>query len=140
MVKRYETKQCTSCPFKQLCTRSATRVIERSEYQDVIDENNRRVDRSMALYKTRQQIVEPIFGTVKRNWGYTYTLMKGIEKVDAEMAIIFTVYNIRRAMSIFGIKELIERLKRWKPNEKVQKTGIIKHLYPISRYRCLSAA
>lgn len=139
-VKRYETKQCSSCPFKKLCTKSGNRVIERSQYQDVINENNRRVDANKGLYKTRQQIVEPIFGTVKRNLGYTYTLMKGREKVNAEMAIIFTVYNIRRAMSIFGVKELIERLKQWKPDEKVQKRGIIEHLYLIKGYKYLWAA
>jgi len=41
-------------------------------------------------------------------------LVKGIKKVNTEMSIIFTVYNIRRAMSILGVKELISRLQAQK--------------------------
>ncbi len=42
------------------------------------------------------------------------------------MSIIFTVYNIRRAMSILGVKELISRLKAQKGVNKAQKTGILR--------------
>ncbi len=41
-VKKYQTGNCSTCPFKTLCSRAKNRVIERSEYQDIIDENNRR--------------------------------------------------------------------------------------------------
>ena len=119
-VKAYETTACLSCPFRSLCTTSKKkqRIIERSQYQDVIDENNRRVDENPDKYKKRQQINEHPFGTIKRSWGYTYTLLKGLVKVDAEMAIIFTMYNLRRVMSILGIKGLMDRLKQWKPDQK----------------------
>jgi hypothetical protein len=49
-------------------------------------------------------------------------LLKGKEKVNGEMAIIFTMYNMRRGVSIFGVKELISRLKQWKPDYKAVKT------------------
>ena len=42
---------------------------------------------------------------------YDHTLLKGKEKVSADFALIFTAYNLRRAMSILGIKELLKRLK-----------------------------
>ena len=90
-----------------------TRATERSEYQDAVDENNKRTDENMPVYKIRQQITEHPFGTIKRSWGYTCTLVKGIEKVNGGMSIIFTMYNIRRAMSILGVSELISRLKQW---------------------------
>lgn len=38
------------------------------------------------------------------------------EKVSGEMAIVFTAYNLRRAMSILGVKPLIEALKKAKPS------------------------
>jgi transposase len=120
-VKKYVTDQCLTCIAKLLCTKAKSREIERSQYQDVIDENNKRVDENPKVYKLRQQIIEHIFGTVKRSWGYTYTLLKGIKKVNGEMAIIFTMYNLRRAMTIFGVKELISRLKQWKPTYKAEK-------------------
>jgi len=31
--------------------------------------------------------------------------------VDGEFSIIFTAYNLRRAISIFGVKSLIDRLR-----------------------------
>ena len=34
------------------------------------------------------------------------------------MALIMTVYNIKRAMNIVGIEKLIEKLKKWTPNYK----------------------
>jgi transposase len=127
-VKSYTTTACSSCAFKHLCTQSKSRIIDRSEYQDTIDQNNKRVDENPALYKQRQQIMEHPFGTIKRSWGYTYTLVKGIKKVNGEIAIIFTMYNLRRAMSILGISELISRLKQWKPAYNLLKTAILRSL------------
>lgn len=140
LVKRYVTDQCLTCPAKHLCTKAKSKAIERSEYQDVIDENNNRVDENMPLYKTRPQIIEHPFGTIKRSWGYTYTLLKGKEKVNGEMAIIFTVYNIRRTMSILGVKELVSRLKARKEANKAQKAGILKSLCLYEPYRLSIAA
>lgn len=139
-VKKYETSSCSACPFKALCTKAKNRVIERSEWQDIIDENNRRVDKNLQIYKKRQQINEHPFGTIKRSWGYTYTLLKGLQKVNGEMAIIFTMYNLRRVMSILGIKGLIERLKQWKAAKKGQKQGLIKFLPCYIRHRVQQAA
>jgi hypothetical protein len=103
----------------------------------VVDENNKRVDDNQQLYKKRQQIIEHPFGTIKRSWGYTYTLLKGIKKVNGEMAIIFTMYNIRRAMSILGVRELISRLKQWKPDYQPIQSGIFRLLF---HYRHLKYA
>jgi hypothetical protein len=129
-IKKYATTRCKSCVVKHLCTAAKTgvRIIERSQYQQVIDENNKRVDEHKDLCKKRPQIIEHTFGTIKRGWGYTYTLMKGIEKVNAEMAIIFTVYNLRRVISILGVTELIKRLKKWKPALLSFKTMLLRAL------------
>src|ERR1043166_2892338 len=50
LVKKYQTAQCSTCPFKHFCTTSNTRIIERSEYQDVVNENNRRVRRKPGIH------------------------------------------------------------------------------------------
>jgi transposase len=139
-VQKYVTDQCLACVARLLCTKGKSREIERSEYKDVVDENNKRVDENMPLYKTRQQIIEHPFGTIKRSWGYTYTLLKGIEKVNGEMAIIFTMYNIRRAMSILGVSELISRLKQWKAAYNSSKTSILSSLSIHQFYRLRIAA
>jgi transposase len=139
-VKKYETESCFTCPFKALCTKGKNRIIERSEWQDIVDENNGRVDANPVTYKKRQQINEHPFGTLKRSWGYTYTLLKGMVKVDGEMAIIFTMYNLRRVMSILGVKALIERLRQRKFGQNNTKQGVIKILYTNSTNSELWAA
>jgi hypothetical protein len=119
-VKRYVLpfKTCNACPHKMECagnaniSKSKGRYIERSEYQDYVDENIERVNNNKELYRKRQEIVEHPYGTIKRQWGYDYTLLKGKEKVSGEFALIFTVYNLRRAITIFGIDELIKRLNK----------------------------
>jgi transposase len=138
-VKTYTTTACSSCPFKDLCTKSKSRKIDRSEYQDIIDENNKRADENPGVYKQRQQIVEHPFGTIKRSWGYTYTLLKSIKKVNGEMAIIFTMYNLRRAMSILGVTELKRRLAEWKVTYKAQQSPILS-LLVTHRYTCMEIA
>lgn len=87
------------------------RAIERSEYEDYVVANAARVKANKEKYRRRQAIVEHPFGTIKRQWGYDHTLLKGKEKVSADFALIFTAYNLRRAMSILGVKELLKRLK-----------------------------
>lgn len=131
LVKRYSTLQCSSCPVKHLCTtvKKGGRAIERSTYQNAIDANNKRVDENKEAYKKRQQIIEHPFGTIKRTWGYSYTLLKGIEKVNTEMAIIFTMYNFRRAITILGFTEMTKRLKKWKLLSTLQKASLFKGFY-----------
>jgi len=139
VVKTYRTTACSCCPFKRLCTRAKSRSIDRSKYQDVIDENNKRVNENPAIYKQRQQISEHPFGTLKRSWGYIYTLVKGLKKVNGEMAIIFTMYNLRRAMSILGINELISRLTQWKPAYNLIKKAVSRLLGTRELYRIRTA-
>lgn len=130
LVKKYSTAHCNGCPVKHLCTtvKKGGRVIERSTYQDAIDANNKRVDENGALYKKRQQIIEHPFGTIKRSWGYGYTLLKSIKKVNGEMAIIFTMYNLRRAITILGVTVLLDKLKKYQPALNQPKPGLLKNI------------
>ncbi|MBK9732623.1 MAG: transposase [Chitinophagaceae bacterium] len=56
-------------------------------------------------------MIEHIFGTIKRQWGYDHILLKGIEKNNGEFALIYLTYNFRRVLNILGIEELKKRLK-----------------------------
>jgi radical SAM protein with 4Fe4S-binding SPASM domain len=113
--KKYRTPECKTCPVKHLCTGRAKggREIERSEFAAAVEANNTRYKENAALYRKRQEINEHIFGTIKRKWGYYYTNLKGLEKVNGEHSLIMLVYNIKRCFSILGAPELIEKLKNW---------------------------
>ena len=66
-VKRYTTKKCEGCELRGKCTTNKKgRIIERSIYQEALEENERRVNENPEYYKLRQQITEHQFGTLKR--------------------------------------------------------------------------
>lgn len=45
-------------------------------------------------YRLRKQIVEPVFGQIKQARGFRQFLLRGIEKVAAEWALICTAHNL----------------------------------------------
>lgn len=47
-------------------------------------------------YRLRKQIVEPVFGQIKQARGFRQFLLRGIEKVTAEWAIICTAHNLNK--------------------------------------------
>lgn len=65
------------------------------------------VKRDVPKQKRRMQISEHPFGTLKWYDGYHYFLCKGKEKVEAETALMYLSYNMRRAMNILGVETLI---------------------------------
>lgn len=114
--KTYRTDGCKSCSLRKYCTKLNKRIIHRSEYQHAVDRNNENIRQNPGYYKRRQSICEHPFGTIKRQWGYTYTLMKGLGKVDGEMNLIGLVYNIKRTLSILGFEKLMKAIANWKPD------------------------
>ncbi len=111
-VKHYKTKACNGCHLRAQCTTNKHgRVIERTQYQQYVTKNNDRVHQNPNYYRQRQQIIEHQFGTIKRHWHFDYTLTKGKEKVLGEVYLIFTAYNLRRLISIFGFEALMSKMK-----------------------------
>ena len=116
--KEYKQKYtiCNNCIYKDDCAgtrlnRKQGRVIERYLTADYSEANQQRIKDNKDYYRRRQSIVEHPFGTIKRQWGYSYSLVKGLEKVGGEFDLICLCYNMRRSVSILGVKALIERLK-----------------------------
>lgn len=145
--KKYRTPDCKTCPVKHLCTGKAKggREIERSEFAKAVEENAQRYKANKDLYRKRQEINEHIFGTIKRKWGYSYTDLNGLEKVNGEHSLICLVYNIKRTITILGFDKLMEKLKNWKPNYKGILLRIQKHLrlepfYPFQIFQLILAS
>jgi len=111
-VKHYKTKACKGCELRDNCTKAKNgRFVERSCYQQVLERNQARVEAHPEYYRNRQQITEHQFGTLKRQWGFTFTLMKGKAKVLAEVELNMMCYNLCRVVAILGPNELKRRLK-----------------------------
>ena len=118
--KKYRTPDCKTCPVQALCTAKADgrREIERSQYAEAVEKNRENYQKNKDLYRKRQEINEHIFGTIKRQWSYNHTNLRGLSKVNGEMALIMTVYNMKRAINILGVEKLLAKLKTWKPDYK----------------------
>lgn len=97
------TNACKTCPLKTQCTKLPQRIIQRSEFQDAVDINDNNIKRNPQYYKRRQAICEHPFGTIKRHFGFTHTLMKGLEKVNGEMNLIMVCYNFMRTKKYTGL-------------------------------------
>ena len=112
--KRYTTKACMQCPVKAECSKAKYgKGIQRSEYQELINNNKEKIKQQQDYYRRRQAIVEHPYGTIKRQWGFSYILTKkGIKRASADVGLMFTAYNLRRIFNILGQKTLMEYLKR----------------------------
>lgn len=128
--KKYRTPKCKECPVKHLCTsRAGGREIDRSQYADAVEENNKRYQENPQLYRKRQEINEHIFGTIKRQWGYNHTNLTGLEKVNGEHSLIMLVYNIKRSINILGVPDLIAKIKSWNAKYPTKGFVVIKMTY-----------
>ena len=49
-----------------------------------------------ALYRLRQQTVEPVFGIIKAVLGFTEFSLRGLDKVAGEWDLVALAYNCKR--------------------------------------------
>lgn len=116
--KRYvgHWTDCNQCPWVDICVSpgsqkaSRGRMLNRNIYEDQMDHNDAEVSARKNEYRRRQAIVEHPFGTIKRQWSFTHTHLKGLEKVNGEFGLILLCYNLKRLISILGMKGLKEAL------------------------------
>ena len=126
-VDRYSnTEACKGCPNKSKCTRSEFgRSIHRNENEEVLERARQRQEENIELYKKRQQIVEHVFGTVKRALGFTHFLLRGNEKVKGESFMHFLIYNIKRVCNIVKPKDIMEAIMSNKKESIEEKLTVL---------------
>jgi len=106
-------KDCQQCPHHGTCTTSKTgRQIMRMVDQEIKEkfEALYASPEGQDIYKARKEKVELPFGHMKRNLGAGQFMLRGKPKVDAEVSILSTCFNIARMISILGIPRLILEL------------------------------
>jgi transposase len=113
LFKQYRTRACKLCPARSECTRSKTaRLIHRSEFADYYETNRINFQEKERLYKRRQAIVEHPYGTLKRQWGFSYILTKkGKSRASSDVGLMFIAYNLRRIGNILTKDRLAEYLR-----------------------------
>jgi transposase len=114
--KKYHNKRtCKICACRSawLSKNSTYRHIRRNENSDALDRAAAKYAANIKDYKLRQQIVEHVFGTVKRTLDGGYFLVRTKEKVKAAGALFMLCYNMKRARAILGFSQMMGLLDRY---------------------------
>jgi len=107
----YQTSACKTCPLKAKCTTSKKgRRIYRWEHEAILEDMEHKLRQNPQYMDERRNIAEHPFGTMKRAFGFTHFLCRGLEMVNTEMDLGVIAYNMRRVINIIGVKELISAL------------------------------
>ena len=110
-INCYYTSACQSCELKAQCTTGKERRVRRWEHEGVLDAMQDRLDRNPGKMKQRRSTVEHVFGTLKFWMGSAHFLMKTIKHVSTEMSLHVLAYNLRRVINIFGVENLMRRVR-----------------------------
>jgi len=87
-IRYYRTNACNTCALKSRCTRNkGNRTITREENEHLTEAMAARMKQQPGKFKLRKTLAEHPFGTIKRWFGYTHFLLKGLEKVRCEWSL-----------------------------------------------------
>jgi len=112
LIYIYNSAACQQCPVHNQCTTSPRgRHIYRWEYESVLNRLRQRLTDKPEIIKQRKAIIEHIFGTIKKIWGYSALLLRRFTNVACEVALMNLTYNIRRVLNIVGTKNFILHLQ-----------------------------
>ena len=110
-LHKYWSSSCPGCAIRSRCTTSKYRRVARWEHEAVIDALQARLDREPERMRTRRETVEHPFGTIKSWMGSTHFQMKTLPRVSTEMSLHVLAYNLKRVMSIIGVRPLIAAIQ-----------------------------
>lgn len=115
----YQGNECGGCALRSACTTSKIgRIIHRYQNQKWRDRYRGRLQTRAVkkLINQRKSIVEHPFGTLRAWMGKTQLLLRGRPKVQIEMDLYGTVYNMRRIMNTVSFTDLKEMIAgyNWK--------------------------
>ena len=102
---RSSVSDCATCPLKAQClpAKNPYRSISRWEHEPVIEAHRVRMTAQGAeKIRQRSELCEHPFGTLKLWCGWTHFLVRGLEKVRAELSLLVLGYNFTRVLHIIG--------------------------------------
>lgn len=116
-VRIYRCHHHKSCKYRAYCSKDkGGRTIERSPYEKAIEQQlgKQEDEGQRRRLRKRKEIVEPVFGWIKRNHKFYRWSYYGLKSVDAQWQLICAVINLRRLYCrwLLGAFELEEVLKR----------------------------
>lgn len=99
-LSRYKAKNCEGCPLRGACHKGAgERIIEishtgrelRQKAEEILES-----DIGSELYRRRKIDVEPVFGNIKQNMGFTRFTLRGKKGVLTVLGLVAFAHNFRK--------------------------------------------
>ena len=107
----YRSSYSQHCAIKAKCTPSPFRRVTRWEHEEVLEAAQERLDRDPGKMRLRRETTQHPFGTLKTWMGHTCFLTKMLPKVSTEMSLHVLSYNLKRAMNLMGVGNLLEAMR-----------------------------
>jgi transposase len=107
-LRYYRASGCKTCALKKQCTRNKdNRTITREANEGLMEAMARRMKAQPGKFKLRKTLAEHPFGTIKRWFGYTHFLLKGLAKVRCEWSLTTLAYNLKRVLNLVSFEKLM---------------------------------
>ncbi|SRR6266705_246773 len=107
-LQYYRATGCKACSLKSRCMRNkANRTITREANEYLMEAMAQRMRQQPGKFRLRKTLAEHPFGTIKRWFGYTHFLLKGLAKVQCEWSLTTLVYNLKRVLNLVSFQKLM---------------------------------
>lgn len=130
----YQCLECDGCSYRPDCTNSKKgRMLHRYHDHDWREHYKVRVksDYGKEMVKKRKEIVEHVFGTIKCWMGKIPLLLRSLEKVQIEIDLYATAYNLKRLMNIVPFSKVMEMVNNY--DWKLEKVKLISSIFDFFR-------
>jgi len=94
----YVGQECSDCRVREKCARGSARYIKVSEVDGIIERMREKLltEEGRQRYKKRLSTAEPVFGNLKKNFGYRDFQLRGLVKVRGEFQLMCIAHNIKK--------------------------------------------
>lgn len=113
----YQATDCSACSRKPVCSPKSKRgrTVHRYLNQQARDDYQLQMETKEAklMRSKRMSLSEHPFGILKLWMGKLPITMRGRKKVNTQVAIFATAYNLRRSTQIKSVEEMIQKAKEY---------------------------
>jgi transposase len=113
---KYQSHDCHGCPKRGSCTKAKVGriVYKRLDNEWLLNyKENLKTEKSKALIRKRKEFVEHPFGTIKYWMGQIPLLLRGKQKVQVEIDLYATCYNLKRLINLEPMDTLLLKIQNW---------------------------
>ena len=108
---------CKKCSLFGVCTKDGAqgrRVEVKSNFMEMMEFRRRsKTEEYIQKFKRRKAIIEHVFGTIKTWMGKIPLLLTTKKKVQIEIDLYATCYNLRRLFNVCPMPELLKKLDKY---------------------------